>query len=73
MWHPVDEVELRFRASKGDQCQNGTVVTRSYQSYPKDDSGLQLGAVDFMLELLSYAPKLPRRAPLVAYQLPYGK
>lgn len=67
MWHTADAVEL-ILASKWDQFRKEALVTGSRRANPKGDSGQQLGAVELMIELMSYAPTLPRHAPLVAYQ-----
>ena len=67
-WVSAETVEMRFRASKGDQLRKGTVVTRSRDPPSKSQAEQKPGAVELLIELMSHDPTLPRHAPLVAYR-----
>ena len=72
-WVLADPVEVRFRSSKkGDQFRKGAVVThtRSGASRRVEAGG---GAVDLMVELLSFYTFLPSCAPLVAFGVGHGR
>ena len=72
-WRTADSVELRFRASKGDQFRKGAVVTRSRSPLSTGDSGQEVDAVGLMIELLSHTHTLPPHAPLVTYRSADGR
>ena len=72
MWEFATKMEVRFRASKGDQLRKGAVLTRSGKGPPRklSEGG---GAVDLMIELMSCYMLLPPSAPLVAFGTDGGK
>ena len=65
-WSRADRVEVRFRASKSDQLRKGAVISRVRAGSPRP-SGAGAGAVDLMLELMSYFFILLSSASLLAY------
>ena len=71
-WVSADPVEVRFRSSKGDQFRKGAVVTRTRSGASRrvEAGG---GAVDLMVELLSFYTFLPSCAPLVAFGVGHGR
>ena len=66
MWGHADLVEVGFRSSKGDQLQDGTVMTcnRADRYLPLRDMG---EVVELMIELLSSCLFLPSYVPLAAF------
>ena len=65
-WCEADRVEVRFRASKGDQLRLGVVVTRVRvgPALAFRDGG---GAVALMTELMSVSDSYPPDAPIMTY------
>ena len=69
-WSYADHVEVRFHGHKGDQVQLGNVVvrTRSWVRGPRSGLGEGVGAVVFMVALMSCHLALPENAPLSSYR-----
>ena len=68
-WSLADRVEVRFRASQGDQLRRGARITRTKEDIlRKGNQASSLpGVVDVVVELLSCFRTLPSEAPLMAY------
>ena len=65
-WHQVTSIEVRFRGSKGDQAEQGSVIVRTRDDASGTRSGVGAGggAVALMAELLSVYPPMPESASL---------
>ena len=68
-WSLANRVEVRFRASKGDQLRRGAIITRTKEDFVQQGSRASSlpGAVDVVVELLSCFGTLPSEAPLMTY------
>lgn len=65
-WGTVDRVEVRFRASKGDQLRLGVIMKR-VRSDPASAFREGGGAVGLMAELSSVSDSYPVDAPMMTY------